>query len=214
MPPHQLLFLTCCFPLSVVTASRSRRPPPRPLWLHCLTHSLRPSPGPACPLQSLPVTPSPAHRQHAPHCDCSARLLPGLLASDFVTFIFFSNLFFGCAGSSLLHMGFLSPWRAGAALSCGAQASHCSGFSCGARALGTWASVVLRSCVHRFSSSTECEIFPDQGSNPCSTGRQILNHWTTREVPTFLTSKFVFLIFCFRFSSEMFKLKFLSTSQT
>ena len=34
--------------------------------------------------------------------------------------------------------------RAGAALRCGAWASHCGGFSCcGARALGAWASVVV-----------------------------------------------------------------------
>ena len=47
---------------------------------------------------------------------------------------------------------------------------------CGARALGAWASVVvacgLQSAgsvvvAHRFSCSVACEIFPDQGSNPC-----------------------------------------------
>ena len=44
-------------------------------------------------------------------------------------------------------------------------ASHCGGFSCcGARALGTRASVVV---AHRFSCSAACGIFPDQGSNPC-----------------------------------------------
>ena len=38
----------------------------------------------------------------------------------------------------------------GATLHCGAQASHCGGFSCcGARALGTWASVVV---AHGLSS--------------------------------------------------------------
>ena len=51
---------------------------------------------------------------------------------------------FGCIGSSLLCTGFLQLWRAGATLRCGAQASHCSGFSCcGARALGARASVVV-----------------------------------------------------------------------
>ena len=82
-------------------------------------------------------------------------------------FIFLINLFylfiyFGCIGSSLLHACFLQLWPVGATLHCGAQASHCSGFfCCGARALGTWASVVvacgLSSCVswaleHRLSS--------------------------------------------------------------
>ena len=71
--------------------------------------------------------------------------------------------------------------QAGATLCSGARASHCSGFSCcGARALGTWASVVvargLSSCgswalEHRLSScgtrSAACGIFPDRGSNPC-----------------------------------------------
>ena len=51
---------------------------------------------------------------------------------------------FDCIGSSLLHMGFLLLWRAGAILLCGARASHCGGFSCcGARALGGRASVVV-----------------------------------------------------------------------
>ena len=36
---------------------------------------------------------------------------------------------FGCVGSSLLHVGFLQLWRAGATLHCGAQASNCGGFS-------------------------------------------------------------------------------------
>ena len=68
---------------------------------------------------------------------------------------------------------------------CSVRASHCGGFSrCGARALGTQASVVaareLSSCgsralestgsvvvAHGLSRSTACGIFPDQGSNPC-----------------------------------------------
>ena len=58
---------------------------------------------------------------------------------------------FGCIGSSLLRMGFLQLWRAWATLCCCARASHRGGFSCcGARALGTRASVVaarrLSSC--------------------------------------------------------------------
>ena len=43
-----------------------------------------------------------------------------------------------------MRAGFLQLRRAGAALRCGVRASHCSGFSCcGARALGTRASVVV-----------------------------------------------------------------------
>ena len=58
--------------------------------------------------------------------------------------VFFFFFFFGCIGSLLLHAGFLSLRQAGAALCCGARASHCGGFSCcGARALGVRASVVV-----------------------------------------------------------------------
>ena len=62
---------------------------------------------------------------------------------------FFLNLFiylftFGCVGSLLLRMGFLQVKRVVATLCCGAQASHCGGFSrCGSRALGVQASVVV-----------------------------------------------------------------------
>ena len=48
--------------------------------------------------------------------------------------------FIGCAGSSLLPEGFLYLRQAGAILSCDGRAFHCGGFSCAARALGTWAS--------------------------------------------------------------------------
>ena len=76
--------------------------------------------------------------------------------------LFKISFIFGCVGSSLLHAGFLSLRRAGTTLRCGAQASHCGGFSCcGARALGARASLVvargLSSCAsraleHRLSS--------------------------------------------------------------
>ena len=71
----------------------------------------------------------------------------------FVSVDFLKNFYlfiFGCIGSSLLHAGFLYLRRAGAALRCGAWASHCGGFPCcGARALGAWASVVV---AHGLSS--------------------------------------------------------------
>ena len=42
-------------------------------------------------------------------------------------------------------MDFASLWQTGAALGCGAQASHCGGFSCyRARAAGAWALVVVQ----------------------------------------------------------------------
>ena len=77
------------------------------------------------------------------------------------TFYLFIYIFiYGCVGSSLLCMGFLQLRQGGATLSCGAQASHCGGFSCcRAQALGTWASVVvacrLSSCGLR---ALECRL--------------------------------------------------------
>ena len=69
-------------------------------------------------------------------------------------FLIFFFVIFDCFGSSLLRAGPLQLWRAGTTPSCSAQASHCGVFSCcGARALGTWASVVvargLSSCGSR-----------------------------------------------------------------
>ena len=89
------------------------------------------------------------------------------------TFFFkLSNLFFifGCVGSSLLHMGFLQLWRAGATLHCSVRASHCGGFSCcQAWALGVRASVVatrgLSSCGSR---ALECRL------SSCGTWAQLL----------------------------------------
>ena len=71
-----------------------------------------------------------------------------------ILFYLFYLFIFGCVGSFLLHVGFLQLRQAGATLRCGAQASHCAGFSCcRARALGVRASVVavrgLSSCGSR-----------------------------------------------------------------
>ena len=73
-------------------------------------------------------------------------------------------------------------------LHCCAQASHCSGFSCAVPALGhlgfsvcsTWSQWLRLAGLavpwHVGSSQTR-----DQIHDPCF-HRQILNHWTTREV--------------------------------
>ena len=74
---------------------------------------------------------------------------------------------FGCAGSSLLHAGFLLLQGAGAALRGAAQAPQGSGFSCEAQAPG-------HAGFRSFCSLAELPgshvgySFPDQGLNPCS----------------------------------------------
>ena len=110
-------------------------------------------------------------------------------------FYFIFNLFilfiFGCVGSSLLCVGFLQLWRARVTLHCGARASHCDGFSCcGARALGTQASVVV---AHGLSCSAACGIFLDQGLNPCPLHQQVdsqpLHHQGRPELPILNSKK-------------------------
>ena len=106
-------------------------------------------------------------------------------------FFFLINLFiylsiFGCVGSSSLCAGFLQLPRAEATLDCGAWASHCGDFCCGARALGARASVVVAHglqstgsvvVAHGLSYSVACGIFLDQGSNPCPL------HWQADSQP-------------------------------
>ena len=68
-----------------------------------------------------------------------------------------------------------------------AGASHCGGFSCcRTQALGVQASVAV---ARGLSCPTAHGILPDQGSNSCPLHwRQLLNHWTTREVRVFSCS--------------------------
>ena len=77
-------------------------------------------------------------------------------------FLWISLFIFGCTGSSLLSPG----GEQGLLPSCGAQDSHCGGFSCcRAQALGYIGSVVV---VNRFSCSRARGIFLDQESSPCT----------------------------------------------
>ena len=56
--------------------------------------------------------------------------------------IYFKLTSFGCAGSLLLHVGFLQLQRAGTTYHCGTW-TYCSGFSCcRAQTPGAWALVV------------------------------------------------------------------------
>ena len=84
--------------------------------------------------------------------------------------------------------GFLWLWQVGATFCCGVQASHCGGFSCGAQAPGTWASVLAtRRLQYLWHMSlvapwhVESSWTRDQTHVPCI-DRHILNHWTTRKV--------------------------------
>ena len=94
----------------------------------------------------------------------------------------------GCAGSLLLCVGLVAA--RGAPLPCAVRASHCGGFSCcGAQALGhagfsscTWApKCKLSSCAPQHGGSSQTR---DRAGIPYIT-RWILNHWTTREAPSF-----------------------------
>ena len=107
------------------------------------------------------------------------------------------NFIFGCAGSSLLCVGFLWLWQVGAILQW-----QFVGFSFWglliAGVLLSWSmrlysvgSVVV---VHGLSCSTACGIFPGIVWALISwIGRQILNHWTTRKVSELKKKKILFL---------------------
>ena len=81
---------------------------------------------------------------------CTMRGLGILDDFPLLSYVFFFSPFlkrftnYGCAGSSVLHPGFLSLQWAGATLRCSEWAAGCSDFSCcRAQALGTWASLVV-----------------------------------------------------------------------
>ena len=101
---------------------------------------------------------------------------------------------FGCAGSFLLCGLFSSFSKRELLPSCSAQASHWDGFShCGAQSLDCMGSVVVGTRLWstdsivvalRLSCSAACQIFPDQGLNPCLLPWQVDSYlWATREAP-------------------------------
>ena len=109
-------------------------------------------------------------------CFATTQILIQFYSYNFNNYIFlfiFKKIYCllsGCAGFSLLHVGFSSCGERGLLSRCGMQVSHCSDFSCcGTQALGAWASVVvargLRFVAHGLSCLTARGIFPDQGSN-------------------------------------------------
>ena len=80
-------------------------------------------------------------------------------------FAFSLLLFLAVLGLHCYLQAFSNCSDRGPFASCSVQASHCCGFSsCGALDLGYGGSVVVS---HGLSFPVACEIFPDQGSNPC-----------------------------------------------
>ena len=111
-----------------------------------------------------------------------------LLYYYFLNYLFIYFIFV-CTGSSLLHTDFLYLQQVGSSLHCGVPAFHCSGFSCGAWAVGhtglsscgTWAQlwpIGLVALWHVEPSQTRIEPM-----SSALAGRQILIHCTTREIP-------------------------------
>ena len=130
------------------------------------------------PKTSVGLEPSPSHLK-SPSPSCLLCILNPIASQYFI---------FGCVGSSLLCRRFSSCGERGLLASHGAPASHCTGFSCGAQALGGQPSVVA---VCGFSSCGAQVLLPcgmggsshtrDRTHVSCM-GRQILNHWTIREI--------------------------------
>ena len=126
----------------------------------------------------------------------SLLLICFILFKEFKIFYLF---IFDCAGSCSLCTGFLLQ-RTGSPLCCNAWASHCSGWSCGAQAIGVWASVVtargLDSCsswaveLRLISGGLTGLVVPQHVESPWTRdqthvfciGRWIFFHCTTREV--------------------------------
>ena len=79
------------------------------------------------------------------------------LGEVFILWELFKNviIYFDCAGSLLLPGFFLSCREPGLLSGCSTWASHCSGFSCGARALGVQASVFVASWISCGSQTLE-----------------------------------------------------------
>ena len=105
------------------------------------------------------------------------------LFKSFFNFLFIYFWCGHCTGSPLLRVGFLYLQQGGLLLSCGAQ-TYCNSFSC-CRALalehrlsssGMWTSL-----LQGMWAPPRPKITMDPTCVPCI-DRQILNHWTTREV--------------------------------
>ena len=107
-------------------------------------------------------------------------MTPWKLLCGFYFFYSFFFFIFGHTGSSLLCVGFLLLWRAGATLQLWCAGSRHKGFS----SCSTRASVVMTSGLYCFEAH-ESSCIRDRTPVPCI-GRQIPIHCATREVLWFL----------------------------
>ena len=135
---------------------------------------------PVSPLKLLPnfwAVPHPECPHSPPDALCR-------VPSTLVFFFFLIIFIWGCTGSSLLCSGF--------SLVVVSRGLLCSGFFRGAQAPGMWGLQQLRLPSSRCAGSVGAQEFSvprhvessqtrDQTPVPCI-GRQILSHWTTREV--------------------------------
>ena len=128
------------------------------------------------------------------------RFLPHFLLYTSFLKNFIYLFIFGCVGSSLLRVGLLQLWQAGATSRCGARASHCGGLSLlqstGSRHLGLSSCDTRAQQLRPTDSRAQAQqlqlpgpvalrhVGSSRTSNrthvPCI-GRWILNHCTTRE---------------------------------
>ena len=103
--------------------------------------------------------------------------------------MFIYSFISGCPGSLLLHLGFLQFQKAKQGLLSSCEwASHGGGFSCGARAPGVRASVVMVHQVH-CSEAAESSQTRDR-THVLYIDRWILIHCTTGEVPNLFLQYF------------------------
>ena len=128
---------------------------------------------------------------------CGWEPLPCWIILLLLSFVY---VFLAARGLICCVRAFSSCSERGLLSSCGAGVSPCSGFSCcGAHAPGClgfssvvpglWRQAQQLWCMGFVSHHMESSQTRDPTRVPC-TGRWILNHWTTREVPSYLIFKF------------------------
>ena len=116
--------------------------------------------------------------------------MPGLVV--FFFFFWLCSVLIAVMGPHCCAWAFSSWGEQGLFSSCGARASHCGGFSCGARALKHKGLVVV---ALRLSCPAARGIFPDQGSNPWLL--QLAGRFFTTEPPGNWSSIIFYLLTSF-----------------